>query len=77
MAMTTNQYSPLFRLAFKLLKYFLLVMFGFAIAYVMSMIFGMLPIAAMVLPIVVNWFLRVGIVLLCLIALVMVIESLR
>lgn len=75
--MTTNPYSPLFRLAFKLLKYFLLVMFGFAIAYVMSMIFGMLPIAAMILPIVVNGFLRVGIVLLCLIALVMVIESLR
>lgn len=75
--MTTNQYSPLFRLAFKLLKYFLLVMFGFAIAYVISMIFGMLPIAAMILPIVVNGFLRVGIVLLCLIALVMIIESLR
>lgn len=75
--MTTNEYSPLFRLAFKLLKYFLLLMFGFAIAYVISIIFGVSYIDSMLLAIVVNGFLRVGIVLLCLIAVVMILESLR
>jgi hypothetical protein len=52
-------------------------MFGFAIAYVISIIFGVSYIDSMLLAIVVNGFLRVGIVLLCLIAVVMILESLR
>jgi hypothetical protein len=43
----------------------------------MSMSFGILHIAAMLLPLVGNWFLRVGILLLCLLALGVISESLR
>ncbi|GAB1541653.1 hypothetical protein NUACC21_43250 [Scytonema sp. NUACC21] len=73
----TTQDSFFFRLVTKSLKYFLLVMFGFAIAYVFSGIFGATHLAAVLLPTVFTGFVRVGIALLCLIAVVIFIESLR
>ncbi|MBP5971914.1 hypothetical protein HW132_03975 [Brasilonema sp. CT11] len=69
--------SRLLKLASKCLKYFLIAIFGFAIAYVMSLCFGMLHIAAMLLPLVGSWLWRVGILLLCLLAIAVISESLR
>ncbi|BAY47853.1 hypothetical protein SAMD00079811_54720 [Scytonema sp. HK-05] len=77
MKTTTNDRSRLLKLASKCLKYFLIVIFGFAIAYIMSMSFGILHIAAMLLPLVGSWFLRVGILLLCLLAVAVISESVR
>lgn len=77
MKTTTNDHSRLLKLALSCLKYFLIVIFGFAIAYVMSMSFGILHIAAILLPLVGSWFWRVGILLLCLLAIGVISESLR
>lgn len=72
-----KQHGALSRLASKLLKYFLLTMLGFALAYVISISFGALSIAATLLPIVGGWFIRLGILLLCLMASAIILESLR
>jgi purine-cytosine permease-like protein len=77
MKITTDDHSRLLKLALSCLKYFLIVIFGFAIAYIMSMSFGILHIAAMLLPLVGSWFLRVGILLLCLLAVAVISESVR
>jgi hypothetical protein len=75
--MVTNQNGPLFRLASKFLKYFLLALFGFAIAYILSVSFNALPMVAGLLLIIGEWFWRLGIALFCLMAIAMVIESFR
>ncbi|MGI2907236.1 hypothetical protein [Tolypothrix sp. VBCCA 56010] len=75
--MTTNQYSRLFKLTVKFLKYFLLGIFGLAIAYILSMSFGALNFVAVLLPFAGNWFSKLGILLLCLMTTTIIIESLR
>ncbi|NJR75665.1 MAG: hypothetical protein HC773_22700 [Scytonema sp. CRU_2_7] len=55
----------------------MIVIFGFAIAYIMSLCFGILHIAVMLLPLVGSWFWRVGVLLLCLLAMAVIVESLR
>ncbi len=75
--MTTNQYSPLFRLASKSLKFFLWVLFGFAIAYSLSSALGILQIIPLFLYILQHLFLPLGIILLCLITTAVIIESWR
>jgi hypothetical protein len=75
--MITKQDSRLMRLVSRLLKYFLLMLFGFALAYVMSVGLGVLPIAAPVLVVVGDWLCRLGILLLCLIAIAIILESVR
>ena len=75
--MTTNQYTPLMRLVSKTLKYLLLVILGFAIAYILSTAFNALPIAQIVMPFVITGFQKVGIILLCLLASAVILESWR
>jgi hypothetical protein len=75
--MTTNQYTPLMRLASKILKYFLLIMLGFAIAYILSTAFNALPIVKILLPFVLFCFQKLGIILLCLLAAAVILESWR
>ena len=75
--MTTNQYSRLFKLTVKFLKYFLLGIFGFAIAYILSICFGALHLVIMLLPLIGDCFVKLGIILLCLITITMIVESLR
>jgi hypothetical protein len=75
--MTTNQYTPLMRLASKILKYFLLIILGFAIAYILSTAFNALPIAKILLPFVLFCFQKLGIILLCLLAAAVILESWR
>ncbi len=40
----TDDHNPLFKFATKGLKYFLLALVGFAIAYIVSTVFGVVPI---------------------------------
>ncbi|MBW4598210.1 MAG: hypothetical protein KME29_00995 [Calothrix sp. FI2-JRJ7] len=74
--MTTNNYSPLFRLVARFIKYFLLMTLGIAIAYTLSTILGASPGLAIV-GVAFGWFWRLGVMLLCLIAVTMIYESLR
>ncbi|MBW4641531.1 MAG: hypothetical protein KME23_00615 [Goleter apudmare HA4340-LM2] len=75
--MNTQQYSPLFRLATKSLKYFLWVLFGFAIAYALSSGLGILHIIPILLYLLQNLFAPLGIILLCLITTAVMFESWR
>ncbi len=75
--MTTNQYTPLFRLAYKSVKYFLWVLFGFAIAYALSSGLGILHIIPMLMYLLQNWFAPLGIILLCLMTIAIIVESCR
>ena len=51
-------------LSSKLLKYFLLSIFGLVITHILSMAFGTLHIVALILPLRFDWFCRLGIILL-------------
>lgn len=75
--MITKQDSRLMRLVFRFLKYFLLMLFGFALTYVVSVSFGASQIAAMLLATVGDWCLRLGILVLCLMAIAIILESVR
>ncbi|MBE8989754.1 hypothetical protein [Nostoc sp. LEGE 12450] len=75
--MDTNQDTLLFRFASKSLKYFLLVLFGIAIAYVLSSGLGILKIIPILLYLLQQFLLPVGIILLCFITIAVIIESLR
>jgi hypothetical protein len=66
----------LFRIAAKFLKYFLLFTSGLAIACVMSMSFGGATLAMSLLFLIGEWFWRLALILLCLFAAAMIIESL-
>ncbi|OUL23044.1 hypothetical protein BV378_24515 [Nostoc sp. RF31YmG] len=76
--MTTNTNNFLFRLVAKFIKYFALALFGLAIAFVLSSIFGGMHIASALLPFVFKWIvLRCGIILFCLILTTVIVESVR
>jgi hypothetical protein len=75
--MNRNKYSRLFKLTFKFIKYFFLVLIGFYIAFVLAAGVGILGIAAQFFPLIFAGIWRIGIILLCLIATTMIIESLR
>jgi hypothetical protein len=75
--MKPQQDSRLFRLVSRFLKYFLLILFGFAIAYVASMTFGATKLAIMLSPIVFAGLWRLGLILLCLVATTVIFESFR
>jgi hypothetical protein len=76
--MTTNRHSFLFRLTSKLIKYFLLALFGLAITYVLSAIFGGSDIAINLLTFVLYQVVfRCGIILVCLILTTVIFESVR
>ncbi len=75
--MDTNQDTLLFRFASKSLKYFLLLLFGIAIAYVLSTGLGILYIIPILLYLLQQFLLPLGIILLCLITTAVIIESLR
>ncbi|MEH2209631.1 hypothetical protein [Nostoc sp.] len=75
--MDANQDTLLFRFASKSLKYFLLVLFGIAIAYVLSSGLGILQIIPILLYILQQFLLPLGIILLCLMTIAVIFESLR
>ncbi|WP_026735229.1 hypothetical protein [Fischerella sp. PCC 9605] len=72
----TDDYNLLFKLATKGLKYFLLSLLGFAIAYVMSTVFGVVPIVQMLRSAILwQWLLRIFLFIFCLFAIAMIIDS--
>lgn len=75
--MTTNNYSLLFRLVARFIKYFLLMSLGIAIAYTLSTILGASPVGLAIVGVAFGWFWRLGVILLCLIGVTMIYESLR
>lgn len=75
--MDANQDTLLFRFASKSLKYFLLVLFGIAIAYVLSSGLGILQIIPVLLYLLQQLLLPLGIILLCLMTIAVIFESLR
>ncbi|TWH39315.1 hypothetical protein [Dulcicalothrix desertica] len=75
--MTTNNYSPLFRLVARFIKYFLLMSLGIAIAYTLANVLGASHFGMSLVGIAFGWFWRLGVMLLCLIAVTMIYESLR
>jgi hypothetical protein len=77
MAMKKDQSSVLFRFVSKFMKYFLLTLIGFAIAYVMSISIGAQHLLIMILPLFTGLVWRAAIILLCLVATTVVFESLR
>ncbi|MBE9051807.1 hypothetical protein IQ243_15525 [Nostocales cyanobacterium LEGE 11386] len=75
--MMTNQNTFLVRLASKSLKYFLLVLFGLAIAYVLSSALGVLHIIPILMYLLLNVFVPLGIILLCFMTTAVILESVR
>ncbi len=75
--MTENEHNLLLRVVFKSLKYFLLALIGFGFVSLVSMTFGGIQIMNPLLPFVGGLVLRLGIILLCLIATAIIVESLR
>lgn len=75
--MTTNKFSPLFRLTLKALKYFVFIVIGFTFAACLSGIIGTSHITISLFPLVFECIWRSGIVLLCLAGAAVLIESFR
>ena len=68
-------YKTMKKLAYLCIKFFVLALFGLAIAYVMSFGFGILYFAEILFPMVLESVWRLGLILICLIAIAMIIES--
>lgn len=78
--MKTNvreDYILLLKFVFKVLKYFLLALVGFAIAYVISASLGRSDITTKILSFLTDWLSPLGIILLGLIGIAIILESLR
>jgi hypothetical protein len=75
--MTTNKDTFLFRLVGKSIKYFLLMLFGFAIVYVISTLLGTLHINSMLIAVLQTVCIPLGVILLCLITIMVIVESVR
>ncbi|NJL09553.1 MAG: hypothetical protein HC908_03150 [Calothrix sp. SM1_7_51] len=68
------------RLILPILKYFLLLIFGFGFAYIMSVSFGIVHIANianMLMPFIFTLFSRIGIIILLLLGLAILSESMQ
>ena len=71
-----NGSGYLFNLACKVLKYFLLTLLGFAIAFVISRVFGVSQIVQMLLyPSIWAWVFRIAVSIFCLFAVAIIYES--
>ncbi len=73
----TDKHNLLLKWVLKGLKYFLLALVGFAIAYIISICFGRADIGIKILLLSANLIWRLGIILFCLIVIAIIIESLR
>ncbi len=69
--------SELFKIAVRVLKYFSYLLFGFAIACVLASVLGAFHLALAMMGQFGPWLLRLAVVVGCMIAIAIVIESLR
>ncbi len=72
-----RQHGYLFRLASKVLKYFLLGLFGLGIACLLSVVLGAFPLVEILISLLGRWLVRVTVIVVCLMATAVVIESIR
>lgn len=76
--MKVNRRSLMFRFASKLLKYYLLGLFGFTLTCVLAAIVGAFPVVELLLnPFVGELLLRLAFLTICFIATAIVVESMR
>jgi hypothetical protein len=72
-----DRYSWLLRFASKVLKYFLLGLFGVGIVYLLSAVLGAFSVVGILMSLLEQWLVRVTVVVVCLLATVVVSESMR
>ncbi|PMB24752.1 hypothetical protein [Fischerella thermalis] len=73
-----DDYNLLFKFAVKGLKYFVLALVGFAIAYVISTVLNVVPIAQILLsPILWQWMMRIAVFIFCMFAIAIILDSWR
>jgi hypothetical protein len=72
-----DYYSPLFKLACRLLKYFLLALFGFTLFCILSSVFGAFPMVTALIRDSWEWIVRIGLLVLGVMAVAIVGESIR
>lgn len=75
--MKAKEYSPLLKWVGRILRYYLLALFGFAIVCIASASLGATQLAGLLLLIVGEWFLRLALFNGCLIGVAAMVESLR
>jgi hypothetical protein len=73
----SSNYSPFFKFACKVLKYYLLSVVGFTIACLTAAMLGALEEVLTLLPDAVLWLLRLAMMSLCLMVAAVIAESLR
>jgi hypothetical protein len=72
-----HQHGYLFRFASKVLKFFGFGLFGLGIACLLSIVFGAFPLVEVLISLLRQWLVRVTVVVICLMATAVVIESVR
>jgi hypothetical protein len=75
--MSDKQDRLLIRISAQATKSFVLLLLGCGVALLLSFVFGFLPTAEVLGALLAPWLMRLGFVLLCLLATTTVIESLR
>ncbi|PMB00870.1 hypothetical protein CEN50_01470 [Fischerella thermalis CCMEE 5268] len=73
-----DDYNLLFKFAVKGLKYFVLALVGFAIAYVISTVLNVVPIAQILLSSILwQWMMRIAVFIFCMFAIAIILDSWR
>jgi len=73
----SRQHGWLFRFASKVLKYFLLGLFGLGITYLLLAVLGALPLPEILTTLLGWWLVRIAGMVACLMATAVVVESIR
>jgi hypothetical protein len=72
-----HQHVWLFRFASKVLKFFLLSLFGLGITCLLSVVLGILPLLEILINSLGWWLVRITVVIVCLMATAVLLESIR
>jgi hypothetical protein len=72
-----HQHGWLFRFASKVLKYFLLSLFGLGVACLLSLALGLSPLVEILITFFMQEVVRITIVIVCLMATAVLVESIR
>ncbi len=72
-----RQDSWLFRFASKVFKYFLLGLFGLGIGCLLAAVLGAMPLVEILISLLGQWLVRITVIIACLMATVVVLESAR
>lgn len=73
----SHQHGWLFRFASKVLKYFLLGLFGLRIACLLSVVLGAFPLVEILISLLRGWLVQIFVGTICLMAMAVVVESIQ